>query len=200
MTLIVICVLAALLLPPCAPVAAAFAQTGLASDLAGAHDGTYARSIGTESSGEVLRGGVTRNARWLDGRRGRAVRVRIGAISQGDAGRNHAGATGDRADVLCCAMAAGRHTRASIWELRCVRELSAMLTGPTRVLASFLLSHSAIQAVERVRAYRHALSTEDGARVGWWVRIIGLDVEKMSFHCTTTVTVSSMRSAFHSRR
>lgn len=43
-----------------------FRANGACLRPAGAHDGTYARSIGTDLSGEVLRGGVARNAlaRW----------------------------------------------------------------------------------------------------------------------------------------
>ncbi len=78
-----------------------FAQTGLASEPALAHMTGCARSIGTDLSGESPAWrSYAKRVGQLDGQSRQMVRVRIGATIAGDAGRNHAGATGDR-DASC---------------------------------------------------------------------------------------------------
>ncbi|WP_158694960.1 ATP-binding cassette domain-containing protein, partial [Salmonella enterica] len=59
----------------------------------------------------------------------------------------------------------------------------AMLTGPTRVLASFLVIAQRTQAsVERVFALIDTRSRMEDGTESVEGQIIGLDVEKMSFH------------------
>ncbi len=164
MTLIVICVLAApaitVLRPsPCFRANGACLQIGW-----GAHDGTYARSIGTDP--------VVKSLAW----RSYAKRVASMVVAADGAGTHRCRypqamlAQPCWLPVIgrssCCAMAAGGNEWAHrSGNLRCVREFSRYVDRPhPRVLASFLgycTAHTGVGRA-RLRAYRHAFSHEDG--------------------------------------
>ncbi|CNT85925.1 Uncharacterised protein [Salmonella enterica subsp. enterica serovar Bovismorbificans] len=138
-----------------------FRANGACLRPAGAHDGAYARSIGTDLSGEVLRGGVARNAlaRWSVAADGAGTHRR--RYLAGDAGRNHAGATGDRADrpaVLWRLV--GNEWAHRSGNLRCVREFSRYADRPyprTGIVFGYRTAHTGVGRA-RLRAYRHAFS------------------------------------------
>ena len=138
-----------------------FRANGACLRPAGAHDGAYARSIGTDLSGEVLRGGVARNAlaRWSVAADGAGTHRR--RYLAGDAGRNHAGATGDRANrpaVLWRLV--GNEWANRSGNLRCVREFSRYADRPyprTGIVFGYRTAHTGVGRA-RLRAYRHAFS------------------------------------------
>ncbi|EAZ6119628.1 ABC transporter ATP-binding protein [Salmonella enterica] len=184
MTLIVICVLAALAITALRARRRVFAQTGLASDRL-AHMTEHMREVLEQIS--VVKSCVAelRETRWLDGQSRQMVRVRIGAaISQAMPGATMlALPVIGQIVLLCYGGWSVMNGRIDLGTFVAFASFLAMLTGPTRVLASFLVIAQRTQAsVERVFALIDTRSLmEEGTELVEG-QIIGLDVEKMSFH------------------
>lgn len=184
MTLIVICVLAALAMTALRARRRVFAQTGLASDRL-AHMTEHMREVLEQIS--VVKSCVAelRETRWLDGQSRQMVRVRIGAaISQAIPGATMLAlpVTGQIV-LLCYGGWSVMNGRIDLGTFVAFASFLAMLTGPTRVLASFLVIAQRTQAsVERVFALIDTHSLMEDGTESVEGQIIGLDVEKMSFH------------------
>ncbi|EBT2375285.1 ABC transporter ATP-binding protein [Salmonella enterica] len=184
MTLIVICVLAALAITALRARRRVFAQTGLASDRL-AHMTEHMREVLEQIS--VVKSCVAelRETRWLDGQSRQMVRVRIGAaISQAMPGATMlALPVIGQIVLLCYGGWSVMNGRIDLGTFVAFASFLAMLTGPTRVLASFLVIAQRTQAsVERVFALIDTRSLMEDGTESVEGQIIGLDVEKMSFH------------------
>ncbi|EHW7367072.1 salmochelin/enterobactin export ABC transporter IroC [Salmonella enterica] len=184
MTLIVICVLAALAITALRTRRRVFAQTGLASDRL-AHMTEHMREVLEQIS--VVKSCVAelRETRWLDGQSRQMVRVRIGAaISQAMPGATMlALPVIGQIVLLCYGGWSVMNGRIDLGTFVAFASFLAMLTGPTRVLASFLVIAQRTQAsVERVFALIDTRSRMEDGTESVEGQIIGLDVEKMSFH------------------
>ncbi|EBG2395337.1 ABC transporter ATP-binding protein [Salmonella enterica subsp. enterica] len=184
MTLIVICVLAALAITALRARRRVFAQTGLASDRL-AHMTEHMREVLEQIS--VVKSCVAelRETRWLDGQSRQMVRVRIGAaISQAMPGATMlALPVIGQIVLLCYGGWSVMNGRIDLGTFVAFASFLAMLTGPTRVLASFLVIAQRTQAsVERVFALIDTRSRMEDGTESVEGQIIGLDVEKMSFH------------------
>lgn len=184
MTLIVICVLAALAITALRARRRVFAQTGLASDRL-AHITEHMREVLEQIS--VVKSCVAelRETRWLDGQSRQMVRVRIGAaISQAMPGATMlALPVIGQIVLLCYGGWSVMNGRIDLGTFVAFASFLAMLTGPTRVLASFLVIAQRTQAsVERVFALIDTRSLMEEGTESVEGQIIGLDVEKMSFH------------------
>ncbi|ECD9352093.1 TPA: ABC transporter ATP-binding protein [Salmonella enterica subsp. houtenae] len=184
MTLIVICVLAALAITALRARRRVFAQTGLASDRL-AHITEHMREVLERIS--VVKSCVAelRETRWLDGQSRQMVRVRIGAaISQAIPGATMlALPVIGQIVLLCYGGWSVMNGRIDLGTFVAFASFLAMLTGPTRVLASFLVIAQRTQAsVERVFALIDTRSLMEEGTESVEGQIIGLDVEKMSFH------------------
>ncbi|EKQ1685469.1 salmochelin/enterobactin export ABC transporter IroC [Salmonella enterica] len=184
MTLIVICVLAALAITALRARRRVFAQTGLASDRL-AHMTEHMREVLEQIS--VVKSCVAelRETRWLDGQSRQMVRVRIGAaISQAMPGATMlALPVIGQIVLLCYGGWSVMNGRIDLGTFVAFASFLAMLTGPTRVLASFLVIAQRTQAsVERVFALIDTRSLMEEGTESVEGQIIGLDVEKMSFH------------------
>ncbi|SQJ16950.1 ATP-binding protein [Salmonella enterica subsp. enterica serovar Heidelberg] len=184
MTLIVICVLAALAITALRARRRVFAQTGLASDRL-AHMTEHMREVLEQIS--VVKSCVAelRETRWLDGQSRQMVRVRIGAaISQAMPGATMlALPVIGQIVLLCYGGWSVMNGRIDLGTFVAFASFLAMLTGPTRVLASFLVIAQRTQAsVERVFALIDTRSRMEDGTESIEGQIIGLDVEKMSFH------------------
>ncbi|EBL7064096.1 ABC transporter ATP-binding protein [Salmonella enterica] len=184
MTLIVICVLAALAITALRARHRVFAQTGLASDRL-AHMTEHMREVLEQIS--VVKSCVAelRETRWLDGQSRQMVRVRIGAaISQAMPGATMlALPVIGQIVLLCYGGWSVMNGRIDLGTFVAFASFLAMLTGPTRVLASFLVIAQRTQAsVERVFALIDTRSRMEDGTESVEGQIIGLDVEKMSFH------------------
>ncbi|EAB4061199.1 ABC transporter ATP-binding protein [Salmonella enterica] len=184
MTLIVICVLAALAITALRARRRVFAQTGLASDRL-AHITEHMREVLEQIS--VVKSCVAelRETRWLDGQSRQIVRVRIGAaISQAMPGATMlALPVIGQIVLLCYGGWSVMNGRIDLGTFVAFASFLAMLTGPTRVLASFLVIAQRTQAsVERVFALIDTRSLMEEGTESVEGQIIGLDVEKMSFH------------------
>ncbi len=184
MTLIVICVLAALAITALRARRRVFAQTGLASDRL-AHMTEHMREVLEQIS--VVKSCVAelRETRWLDGQSRQMVRVRIGAaISQAMPGATMlALPVIGQIVLLCYGGWSVMNGRIDLGTFVAFASFLAMLTGPTRVLASFLVIAQRTQAsVERVFALIDTHSRMEDGTESVEGQIIGLDVEKMSFH------------------
>ncbi|EOX8479611.1 salmochelin/enterobactin export ABC transporter IroC [Salmonella enterica subsp. indica] len=184
MTLIVICVLAALAITALRARRRVFAQTGLASDRL-AHMTEHVREVLEQIS--VVKSCVAelRETRWLNGQSRQMVRVRIGAaISQAMPGATMlALPVIGQIVLLCYGGWSVMNGRIDLGTFVAFASFLAMLTGPTRVLASFLVIAQRTQAsVERVFALIDTRSRMEDGTESVEGQIIGLDVEKMSFH------------------
>ncbi|ECW1186079.1 TPA: salmochelin/enterobactin export ABC transporter IroC [Salmonella enterica subsp. houtenae serovar 43:z4,z32:-] len=184
MTLIVICVLAALAITALRARRRVFAQTGLASDRL-AHMTEHMREVLEQIS--VVKSCVAelRETRWLDGQSRQMVRVRIGAaISQAMPGATMlALPVIGQIVLLCYGGWSVMNGRIDLGTFVAFASFLAMLTGPTRVLASFWVIAQRTQAsVERVFALIDTRSLMEEGTESVEGQIIGLDVEKMSFH------------------
>ncbi len=184
MTLIVICVLVALAITALRARRRVFAQTGLASDRL-AHMTEHMREVLEQIS--VVKSCVAelRETRWLDGQSRQMVRVRIGAaISQAMPGATMlALPVIGQIVLLCYGGWSVMNGRIDLGTFVAFASFLAMLTGPTRVLASFLVIAQRTQAsVERVFALIDTRSRMEDGTESVEGQIIGLDVEKMSFH------------------
>lgn len=184
MTLIVICVLAALAITALRARRRVFAQTGLASDRL-AHMTEHMREVLEQIS--VVKSCVAelRETRWLDGQSRQMVRVRIGAaISQAMPGATMlALPVIGQIVLLCYGGWSVINERIDLGTFVAFASFLAMLTGPTRVLASFLVIAQRTQAsVERVFALIDTRSRMEDGTESVEGQIIGLNVEKMSFH------------------
>lgn len=184
MTLIVICVLAALAITALRARRRVFAQTGLASDRL-AHMTEHMREVLEQIS--VVKSCVAelRETRWLDGQSRQMVRVRIGAaISQAMPGATMlALPVIGQIVLLCYGGWSVMNGRIDLGTFVAFASFLAMLTGPTRVLASFLVIAQRTQAsVERVFALIDTRSLMEEGTESVEGQIIGLDVERMSFH------------------
>ncbi|EHR4175449.1 salmochelin/enterobactin export ABC transporter IroC [Salmonella enterica] len=184
MTLIVICVLAALAITALRARRRVFAQTGLASDRL-AHITEHMREVLEQIS--VVKSCVAelRETRWLDGQSRQIVRVRIGAaISQAMPGATMlALPVIGQIVLLCYGGWSVMNGSIDLGTFVAFASFLAMLTGPTRVLASFLVIAQRTQAsVERVFALIDTRSLMEEGTESVEGQIIGLDVEKMSFH------------------
>ncbi|EED8298931.1 TPA: ABC transporter ATP-binding protein [Salmonella enterica subsp. enterica serovar Solt] len=184
MTLIVICVLAALAITALRARRRVFAQTGLASDRL-AHMTEHMREVLEQIS--VVKSCVAelRETCWLDGQSRQMVRVRIGAaISQAMPGATMlALPVIGQIVLLCYGGWSVMNGRIDLGTFVAFASFLAMLTGPTRVLASFLVIAQRTQAsVERVFALIDTRSRMEDGTESVEGHIIGLDVEKMSFH------------------
>lgn len=184
MTLIVICVLAALAITALRARRRVFAQTGLASDQL-AHMTEHMREVLEQIS--VVKSCVAelRETHWLDGQSRQMVQVRIGAaISQAMPGATMlALPVIGQIVLLCYGGWSVMNGRIDLGTFVAFASFLAMLTGPTRVLASFLVIAQRTQAsVERVFALIDTHSRMEDGTESVEGQIIGLDVEKMSFH------------------
>ncbi|EJX4508287.1 salmochelin/enterobactin export ABC transporter IroC [Salmonella enterica] len=184
MTLIVICVLAALAITALRARRRVFAQTGLASDRL-AQMTEHMREVLEQIS--VVKSCVAelRETRWLDGQSRQMVRVRIGAaISQAMPGATMlALPVLGQIVLLCYGGWSVMNGRIDLGTFVAFASFLAMLTGPTRVLASFLVIAQRTQAsVERVFGLIDTRSLMEDGTESVAGQIIGLDVEKMSFH------------------
>lgn len=184
MTLIVICVLAALAITALRARRRVFAQTGLASDRL-AHMTEHMREVLEQISVVKSCMAELRETRWLDGQSRQMVRVRIGAaISQAMPGATMlALPVIGQIVLLCYGGWSVMNGRIDLGTFVAFASFLAMLTGPTRVLASFLVIAQRTQAsVERVFALIDTRSLMEEGTESVEGQIIGLDVEKMSFH------------------
>lgn len=126
-----------------------------------------------------------RETRWLDGQSRQMVRVRIGAaISQAMPGATMlALPVIGQIVLLCYGGWSVINERIDLGTFVAFASFLAMLTGPTRVLASFLVIAQRTQAsVERVFALIDTRSRMEDGTESVEGQIIGLNVEKMSFH------------------
>ncbi|PLE06701.1 multidrug ABC transporter ATP-binding protein [Klebsiella pneumoniae] len=183
MTLIVVCVLACLAITALRARRRVFAQTGLASDRL-ANLTEHMREVLAQIS--VVKSCVAelRETRWLDRQSRQIVRVRIGAaISQAIPGATMlALPVLGQIVLLCYGGWSIMHGRINLGTFVAFASFLAMLTGPTRVLASFLVIAQRTQAsVERVFALIDTRSQmEDGTEVVNG-QVVGLELENMSF-------------------
>ncbi|MVW46124.1 ATP-binding cassette domain-containing protein, partial [Enterobacteriaceae bacterium TzEc013] len=183
MTLIVVCVLACLAITALRARRRVFAQTGLASDRL-ANLTEHMREVLAQIS--VVKSCVAelRETRWLDRQSRQMVRVRIGAaISQAMPGATMlALPVLGQIVLLCYGGWSVMHGRIDLGTFVAFASFLAMLTGPTRVLASFLVIAQRTQAsVERVFALIDTRSQmEDGTETVNG-QVIGLQLENMSF-------------------
>lgn len=180
MTLIVICVLAALAITALRARRRVFAQTGLASDRL-AHMTEHMREVLEQIS--VVKSCVAelRETRWLDGQSRQMVRVRIGAaISQAMPGATMlALPVIGQIVLLCYGGWSVMNGRIDLGTFVAFASFLAMLTGPTRVLASFLVIAQRTQRrwsassrlSTRVLAWKTVLSRLKVRLSGWtWRR------------------------------
>lgn len=183
MTLIVVCVLACLAITALRARRRVFAQTGLASDRL-ANLTEHMREVLAQIS--VVKSCVAelRETRWLDRQSRQIVHVRIGAaISQAIPGATMlALPVLGQIVLLCYGGWSIIHGRINLGTFVAFASFLAMLTGPTRVLASFLVIAQRTQAsVERVFALIDTRSQmEDGTEVVNG-QVVGLELENMSF-------------------
>ncbi|CCI75946.1 unnamed protein product [Klebsiella pneumoniae subsp. rhinoscleromatis SB3432] len=183
MTLIVVCVLACLAITALRARRRVFAQTGLASDRL-ANLTEHMREVLAQIS--VVKSCVAelRETRWLDRQSRQIVRVRIGAaISQAiPSATMLALPVLGQIVLLCYGGWSIMHGRINLGTFVAFASFLAMLTGPTRVLASFLVIAQRTQAsVERVFALIDTRSQmEDGTEVVNG-QVVGLELENMSF-------------------
>ena len=183
MTLIVVCVLACLAITALRARRRVFAQTGLASDRL-ANLTEHMREVLAQIS--VVKSCVAelRETRWLDRQSRQIVRVRIGAaISQAiPSATMLALPVLGQIVLLCYGGWSIMHGRINLGTFVAFASFLAMLTGPTRVLASFLVIAQRAQAsVERVFALIDTRSQmEDGTEVVDG-QVVGLELENMSF-------------------
>lgn len=184
MTLIVVGVLAALAVTALRARRRVFAQTGLASDRL-AQMTEHMREVLEQIS--VVKSCVAelRETRWLDRQSRQMVRVRIGAaISQAMPGATMlALPVLGQIVLLCYGGWSVMNGRIDLGTFVAFASFLAMLTGPTRVLASFLVIAQRTQAsVERVFALIDTRSLMEDGTEPVDGQVIGLEVEKMSFH------------------
>ncbi|WP_159335172.1 salmochelin/enterobactin export ABC transporter IroC [Klebsiella pneumoniae] len=183
MTLIVVCVLACLAITALRARRRVFAQTGLASDRL-ANLTEHMREVLAQIS--VVKSCVAelRETRWLDRQSRQIVHVRIGAaISQAiPSATMLALPVLGQIVLLCYGGWSIIHGRINLGTFVAFASFLAMLTGPTRVLASFLVIAQRTQAsVERVFALIDTRSQmEDGTEVVNG-QVVGLELENMSF-------------------
>ncbi|MGR7529136.1 salmochelin/enterobactin export ABC transporter IroC [Klebsiella aerogenes] len=183
MTLIVVCVLACLAITALRARRRVFAQTGLASDRL-ANLTEHMREVLAQIS--VVKSCVAelRETRWLDRQSRQMVRVRIGAaISQAMPGATMlALPVLGQIVLLCYGGWSVMHGRIDLGTFVAFASFLAMLTGPTRVLASFLVIAQRTQAsVERVFALIDTRSQMVDGSEALNGRVIGLQLEKVNF-------------------
>ncbi|EHE7799810.1 salmochelin/enterobactin export ABC transporter IroC [Enterobacter cloacae complex sp. CDL006] len=183
MTLIVVCVLACLAITALRARRRVFAQTGLASDRL-ANLTEHMREVLAQIS--VVKSCVAelRETRWLDRQSRQMVRVRIGAaISQAMPGATMlALPVLGQIVLLCYGGWSVMHGRIDLGTFVAFASFLAMLTGPTRVLASFLVIAQRTQAsVERVFALIDTRSQMEDGTEAVNGQVIGLQLENMSF-------------------
>lgn len=184
MALIVVGVLATLAITALRARRRVFAQTGLASDKL-AQMTEHMREVLEQIS--VVKSCVAelRETRWLDRQSRLMVRVRIGAaISQAIPGATMlALPVLGQIVLLCYGGWSVMNGRIDLGTFVAFASFLAMLTGPTRVLASFLVIAQRTQAsVERVFALIDTRSLMEDGTEPVKGQVIGLKVENLSFH------------------
>lgn len=160
-----------------------FAQTGLASDQL-ANLTEHIREVLAQIS--VVKSCVAemRETHWLDRQSRQIVRVRIGAvISQAMPGATMlALPVLGQIVLLCYGGWSVMHGRIDLGTFVAFASFLAMLTGPTRVLASFLVIAQRTQAsVERVFALIDTRSQMEDGTESINSQVVGLELENMSF-------------------
>lgn len=193
MTLIVVGVLACLAVTALRARRRVFAQTGLASDRL-AHLTEHMREVLTQIS--VVKSCVaeTRETRWLDRQSRQMVRVRIGAaISQAMPGATMLALPVLGQIVLLCFGGWSVMTgRIDLGTFVAFASFLAMLTGPTRVLASFLVIAQRTQAsAERVFSLIDTQSQMEDGTQSVSGPVIGLELEKVGFNYSSSAGVLS---------
>lgn len=183
MTLIVVCVLVCLAITALRARRRVFAQTGLASDQL-ANLTEHIREVLAQIS--VVKSCVAemRETHWLDRQSRQIVRVRIGAvISQAMPGATMlALPVLGQIVLLCYGGWSVMHGRIDLGTFVAFASFLAMLTGPTRVLASFLVIAQRTQAsVERVFALIDTRSQMEDGTESINSQVVGLELENMSF-------------------
>lgn len=183
MTLIVVGVLACLAVTALRARRRVFAQTGLASDRL-AHLTEHMREVLTQIS--VVKSCVAelRETRWLDRQSRQMVRVRIGAaISQAMPGATMlALPVLGQIVLLCFGGWSVMNDRIDLGTFVAFASFLAMLTGPTRVLASFLVIAQRTQAsVERVFSLIDTRSQMVDGTQSVNGQVVGLELEQVSF-------------------
>ena len=183
MTLIVVCVQVCLAITALRARRRGFAQTGLASDQL-ANLTEHIREVLAQIS--VVKSCVAemRETHWLDRQSRQIVRVRIGAvISQAMPGATMlALPVLGQIVLLCYGGWSVMHGRIDLGTFVAFASFLAMLTGPTRVLASFLVIAQRTQAsVERVFALIDTRSQMEDGTESINSQVVGLELENMSF-------------------
>ncbi|WP_413730262.1 salmochelin/enterobactin export ABC transporter IroC [Sodalis sp. RH22] len=184
MTLIVVAVLAGLAVTALRARRRVFAQTGLASDRL-AHLTEHMREVLTQISIVKSCVGELREMQWLDRQSRHMVRVRIGsAIAQAMPGATMLALPVLGQIVLLCfggwSVMAGR---IDLGTFVAFASFLAMLTGPTRVFASFLVIAQRTQAsVERVFSLIDTRPQMQDGSQSVAGKVVGLALEGVGFN------------------